>query len=440
MKRMTGGTIFRDPNYKFEKIEGKNILLIIDPQNDFSDVTKDKDGSEIKRSAEPIKRGTDYNDYDGNLKVVGASNDYRKIIEFIEKNNDSLDEIHVSLDTHTDRHIGHPGFWSRVDESGKPLTGADGNPLETDDTDGLRILETTDNEHVYKGTSQVMFFSNVFHGDEETRYYTPRKYEGVNYDALREYVKEYINFYYSENNKHGQVPWIWRTHCIEDSEGHKIAKELQDCLDKYPGKVKYHIKGQNNLAEMYSIFSAEMPVKKEIMDKLSKEKYTGNKSISDGDNFPFTGVESYEDTKKYVNLDTERNTKLMDHLLGFERNKFGKIEKDNMNRIFVCGEAKTHCVKSSLIDLMEYASNRTEINKINEINEIVKVKVNLNWKNFNGNPITVTGDRIVLLANMTSPIKGPDDDIVTIAGSVDGVFDFAVYDPDISDSIPIVTR
>lgn len=51
--------------------------------------------------------------------------------------------------------------------------------------------------------------------------------------------------------------------------------------------------------------------------------------------------------------------------------------------IFICGQAKTHCVKSSLIDLMEYAKEKG-----------------------------VESDRIVLLSNMTSPICGAIDDIV----------------------------
>ena len=65
----------------------------------------------------------------------------------------------------------------------------------------------------------------------------------------------------------------------------------------------------------------------------------------------------------------------MDQLLG-----------DN-NRVFVCGEAKTHCVKSSIIDLIEHASR-------------------------SGKPVDES--RIVLLANMTSPIPNVPDDIEDI--------------------------
>lgn len=389
MKRMTGGLLIdetdNDRDNYLTNFSGKNILLIIDPQNDFSDA---KEGV----------RGR------GNLAVDGATEDYSKIIEFIEKNNNKLDEIHVSLDTHTDRHIGHPRFWSRVD--------ADGKLLDCDDTDGLRILSISKDDPentIYQGYSVIQKeivgdeLYKILTGGDQTRYYKPKDYDDSdvndNYSDLCKYVKEYIQFYSSEGNKHGQVPWIWRTHCIEGSEGHKIAKELQECLDKYSKKVKYHIKGQNNLAEMYSIFSAEMPVSQNIMDKLPGALYTGSINMyTDNTNdvkvFPFDGVDSYDKTKNYVNLDTKRNTKLMDYLLG-----------DN-NRIFVCGEAKTHCVKSSLIDLMEYAREKD-----------------------------IPQERIVLLSNMTSPIPGANDDIVY---KTHYTMKYSVFEPNKPDSIPII--
>jgi nicotinamidase-related amidase len=394
MKRMTGGLLIDETdndrdNYLTKKFE-KNILLIIDPQNDFSDVKIDKNGDVIERSDKPIQRAFS-NNYDGNLKVDGASNDYSKIIKFINDNNPSLDEIHVSLDTHTDRHIGHPGFWSRVDENGNSLA------VETNDTDGLRILKYV-KDNVYEGKTVFPIELDEigsFTGKELIRYYTPRNYEDVDYDALCEYVKRYIEYYKDGKLPHGQHPWIWRRHCIESTKGHKIAEELQECLDKYPGKVKYHIKGQNNLAEMYSIFSAEMPVNEKDMDNLRSAIYTGKfKNNDDNVNFLVTGVDSYEKTQEYVNLDTERNTDLMDYLLG------------NNNRIFVCGEAKTHCVKSSLIDLMEYAREKG-----------------------------IPPERIVLLSNMTSPIKGAEDNIVD---KTHYVFGYSVFEPNNPISIPII--
>lgn len=345
MNKYFGGKIIQEqelPNHN-----GKNILLIIDPQNDFSDK---KEGV----------RGP------GNLEVVGSTLDYARIIKFIEANAAKLDEIHVSLDTHTERHIGHPAFWTRVDENGTELLGE-----ETDDTDGLRILSIVEGKNnIYKGLSVVPMGAPVsLHGKQQIRYYTPRKYDEGQYDALLKYVKEYIEFYYTPENKHGLFPWIWRNHCLEGTNGHEVVRELKACLDKYSDKVKYHIKGQNNLAEMYSIFSAEKPVTDEIALSLSNYVYTGK--CTNPDKLPVQGVQNYDEIIKYKNLDTEPNLNLMKYLLG------------DTNRVFVCGQAKTHCVKSSLIDLMEHAQG-------------------------------VNADRIVLLGNMSSPIPGAEDNLEAI--------------------------
>jgi nicotinamidase-related amidase len=181
-----------------------------------------------------------------------------------------------------------------------------------------------------------------------------------------------LNFFKSNKNIHGQSAWIWNKHCIEDAPGHKIAKELQEKLSEFsniPDKiVRYHIKGQNNLAEMYSIFSAESPVSDEDATKLKKYVYTGDKT----ENLKEGGADSYEKAMNSLNLDTSPNTKFVNYLL------------DKENKVYICGEAKTHCVKSSLIDL-------------NELVDEAKRK------------------NICLLANMTSPIIGPPDDIVAVS-------------------------
>ena len=312
----------------------KNIVLIIDPQNDFSDV------NELDRT-QP-----------GSLSVPGASDDYSKIIDFISTN--SIDEVHVSLDTHTTRHIGHPGFWDRVN--------VDGKQTHADNTDGLTILEIND-KNVITGFNII---SNT-----KTQY-IPRMYDDESYEALCQYVYNYLHFFKSSENKHQQLPWIWPNHCLEGTKGHHIAKELQTFLNSWErsghGIVKYHIKGQNNLAEMFSIFSAEKPVSVTESYILRSYLYTGQGV----DISPPTGSDTYRKTQKLINLETTFNHELMSQLLG-----------DN-NRVFICGEAKTHCVKSSIIDLMEHASKSSE---------------------------PVNSSRIVLLANMTSPIPSVTDDI-----------------------------
>jgi len=369
-KYQRGGAVEIDDAYE-------NVLLIIDPQNDFSD-----QNSAVSRNE------------NGSLFVPGSTQDYAKIIDFIKQNNAKLAEIHVSLDTHTTRHIGHPGFWSRVNEDGS-------NPVNCNKEDeGLNILEKTEKDNVYKG---------VISGN----FYTPRKYgdDDAEYQRLLAYVKEYIQFYYSSESIHELRPWIWKEHCIEGSSGHMVAQELKDLLDNYGNKhslngeedfvdkVSYHIKGQNNLAEMYSIFSAEMPVVVEGLDSyMNTSKYKDKHKEKNRVNFypKEEGVRFYKDLDcttsdskndcGYLNLETQLNKEFMNKLLGIGTSK--------PRRVFICGEAKTHCVKSSLIDLMDYAIKQNEQNTNQQI----------------------TKEQIVLLANMTSPItaSGVKDDIEKI--------------------------
>lgn len=65
----------------------KNLLVIIDPQNDFVDPK-------------------------GSLYVPGAENAIEEIIKFVKERGDQIDEIFVTQDSHFKFHIGHSCFWN----------------------------------------------------------------------------------------------------------------------------------------------------------------------------------------------------------------------------------------------------------------------------------------------------------------------------------------
>ena len=67
----------------------KNLLLIIDPQNDFME--------------------------DGSLPVKGARNDMLNLISFIHNNLKKIDKIKVSLDTHSYTQIFYQSWWQDSD-------------------------------------------------------------------------------------------------------------------------------------------------------------------------------------------------------------------------------------------------------------------------------------------------------------------------------------
>ena len=198
----------------------KVIVLIIDPQKSFTDLPEG-----------------------GSLAVDGANSDYENIIKMLEAVRDKIDEIHVSLDTHTLNHIGHPGFWKQTDGTGIP--------------NSIFRLSIDKETNKITGTSII---------DNSIITVTPKN------PNLNEYVYEYLQWFNTEANTHGQSCFIWFDHCIEGTDGHKVAKILQDKLTDLGNKVKYHIKGQNNLAEMYSIFKAEYPVEENKVYNDEKKK------------------------------------------------------------------------------------------------------------------------------------------------------------------------
>ena len=263
-----------------ESIEGSDKLnmLIIDPQKDFHE--------------------------GGNLAVIGAKYDSSLIASFIQKQKDKLNKVFVSLDTHTHYHIGHAGYWKLATESNKgQFNEAFFSPFTMFSIESDKIMA--------KGKEVL-----------------PRK------DALLEWTKAYVRQLTTKKIEKG-VPLIWPEHCIEKSDGHKVYEPLKIVLDTITDKVEYHIKGQNEVAEMYSIFQAEKPVLPQ--DKLNDELcYSGVLPIKQSSKINTPG----SDVPDGAYLNTEFNGELYDSLT-----------KDGFP-ILICGEALSHCVNWSLRDLV----------------------------------------------------------------------------------------
>ena len=150
---------------RLSKPVAKKVLLIIDPQTDFSDMAK---GFRMKN---------------GSLVVPGSSEDYSRMIELIKKEN--FNEIHISLDTHTERHIGNPAFWE------VKLTETSEWEPATDDNAGLTILRIS-------AKNRISGF-NIRNGNPIFEF-RPRCYDEESYPALCQYVIEYLRFYSRDND------------------------------------------------------------------------------------------------------------------------------------------------------------------------------------------------------------------------------------------------
>lgn len=219
----------------------KNKLLIIDPQNDFCEATSSKN--------KPA------------LPVPGSLKDMKNIIKFIQEN--ELEEIIVTLDTHSIIDIAHPLWWIKND----------GSPVEP--------FTVITKESIEKGL------------------YKTRN------ELDMKYSTDYINKL-EENAKYQLI--VWPEHCIQGTWGHNVFEELQEELKKWTHKtnknVTYFYKGTNIRTEHYSAMKAEV-----VLDE-----------------------------------DTDLNHKLLSKL-------------KSSSTLYVCGEALSHCVSSTVKDIIENTEN-----------------------------------------------------------------------------------
>lgn len=237
----------------------------------------------------------------GNLAVAGATKDSEKIIDLIKRAPPTA--IYVSLDTHTPNHIGHAGFWSPTPNPFTAFSVKDGKIMGSDNIE-----------------------------------YTPVRAE------LQGWAVKYVTELTGKKGPRSFTPLIWPTHCLEDQPGHAVYAPLKAALDAYSlagGKLEYHIKGQNEAAEMYSIFQAEVPSPPEIYSG----KFTKTAS----------SLNSTKDTTDHAYLNTSFNNELYNKLMA------------HGTQIVICGEAKSHCVNWSTRDLINKRNSESGEKKMRPV-------------------------------------------------------------------------
>ena len=211
----------------------KNILFIIDPQNDFHP--------------------------GGTLGVPGAHEDSRRIADFIRSNINAIDEIYVSLDSHHRIHIAHGVFW-----------------------------KNTAGEHPPP-------FTLIRSEDVATKKWIPVD------ESKQTYALQYTK---ALEEKGRFVLCIWPEHCLIGTDGHAVVPLLNEALQEWVRQkmktVEYVHKGMNCLTEMYSAIAAEVPIPED----------------------PSTNI----------------NRQLLESL-------------HNADKLFFCGEAKSHCVNYTMRDI-----------------------------------------------------------------------------------------
>jgi nicotinamidase-related amidase len=128
-------------------------------------------------------------------------------------------------------------------------------------------------------------------------------------------IKDYI----TKLGKHGKSHTLWPLHCLMGTSGHNVHKTLDDALtlwseDKIDNKkknekteVRYILKGCDTLYENFSVF------KSAVIDSFSN---------------------SHKEAFKF-------NEDLAKHLCEFKN-------------LYICGEARSHCVKDSAEDYIKW--------------------------------------------------------------------------------------
>lgn len=180
----------------------KIAILGIDLQNDFTSPT-------------------------GSLFVKNANTDVKRIADFIYKNQNKIDYIALTLDSHQPIHIAHQIYWKNEKDEHPPL---------------FSIISASDI---------------------------------INGKWIPQYNKERAIIYLEALEKKGEACTIWPMHCILGTSGWAINKDITDCLSDWSinNNRLYELfyKGYSQSTEHYSIFRAAIEWQNEPETFLNKK-------------------------------------------------------------------------------------------------------------------------------------------------------------------------
>lgn len=328
-------------------------LLIIDPQRDFvdSNYPDEYDVDVVNPKTQESKKEHVF----GRLPVVGATRDIGRISKLIETHKGKINKIFVSLDTHTVFHIGHR-FWRELKADG--TDGEIAPPGTTFKLDTEKII----------GSDGKQYVVNVDPSDRPT---------------MNKYAVKYLTKVINDGAKDGRnLPCTWAVHCIQGTPGWNIHSDLAVALSSpdVKSKVEYHIKGQNQLAEMYSIMKAEAPYEDIVADGFNDQEkelilqYVYNPTT--GDDTKLNGFIAKSETSVDVATKTytpELGNNLSDIKIGdntkfnlqttFNDALFSSLTEGE-STILVCGEALSHCVQFSTRDIVNKIAEKQLPNKV----------------------------------------------------------------------------
>ncbi len=154
----------------------------------------------------------DFCDLKGALYVNGANEDTSRISELIERNQQSLDHIIMSMDSHQPVHVAHQVYWKN------------------------------------KEGKHPNLFSQILRKDIESGQWIPQ----YNRDVAIDYL--------TKLEKSGGVCTIWPPHCIIGTKGWSVDEKVFDSISRWTTETgkSYELvnKGMYQATEHYSLFKA----------------------------------------------------------------------------------------------------------------------------------------------------------------------------------------
>jgi nicotinamidase-related amidase len=201
---------------------GGTTLLLIDVQNDFHP--------------------------GGSLAIPSANEDAERIAQFIRNNENSIDRIVATMDSHHKMHIAHPSFWiSGNDDKKHP------DPFTIITTQDIVSGKWIPRPNLKLPADDSLLDPCVF--DVKTVVDSNGTFD------LTKYCIEYSR--QLEQKGRFQI-CIWPEHCLIGTPGHNVVDSVRQAMEDWSeatgGSVEWVLKGQNLLTEMYSALAADVPV------------------------------------------------------------------------------------------------------------------------------------------------------------------------------------
>ena len=215
-----------------------NTLLLIDVQKDFH--------------------------VGGSLAIPGAEDDVERIVQFITTNTNQLHRILCTLDSHSKLHIAHPSFWihSTTKEHPKPFTIISSQDVQS----GIWIPRS--DMTIYDDMIDINIFMEGSSGSSRRDDNSTSKCDIIDPSNGRIDMQKYcIEYTRRLEEKQKFQLCIWPEHCLMGSVGHTIVDKILHAIhiwtEQTGRSVEYIYKGQNLYTEMYSAFSADVPISKD---------------------------------------------------------------------------------------------------------------------------------------------------------------------------------